>query len=181
MWVTESLIIKVVGNIVTEKVWQYDKMASSMAKAVVHIYLTTGHWVVPGESIFLQGTLRRIRGRANTLLTCEEHKVVTLSSLCKRQKSIGTRKNITVEVEGDADRFACELQYETYRKALHKKGGAWESVKNEWNSGCESPSLCQVYGKLVGSELTALNANQVLGKLTRHDILGFQYSHGTQK
>ena len=34
----------------------------------------------------------------------------------------------------------------------------------EWNSACDRPKLWQVT-KLVGPELTALNANKVLGKL----------------
>ena len=76
-----------------------------------------------------------------------------LSHRCASAKKHQQVENITVEVEGDADRFACELQYETYRKALHKKGSAWESVKNEWNSGCDRPSLWPVYQKMeVGSK-----------------------------
>ena len=37
--------------------------------------------------------------------------------------------------------------------------------KEKWNPFCGRPKLWQVYGKLVGSELTTLNANRVLGKL----------------
>ena len=40
-----------------------------------------------------------------------------------------------------------------------------KNIKGEENSGCDRPKLWQVHCKLVGTELTALNANKVLGKL----------------
>ena len=45
------------------------------------------------------------------------------STFCfvQAQKSISRWENITLEVEGDADRFACECLYEKFRKALDKR------------------------------------------------------------
>ena len=48
----------------------------------------------------------------------------TLPSLLRfvqAQKSISRWNNITQEVEGDADRFACELPHERYRKNTPEK------------------------------------------------------------
>ena len=91
-------------------------------------------------------------------------------------------KNITPYVEGDADRFACEIFFlKKDRKAKDKRAAQGKNIKDERNSGCDWPKLWQVQGKLVGSELTARSANKVLGKLPEIDILGFKYSDQTQE
>ena len=50
-------------------------------------------------------------------------------------------------------------------KPLQKRAVHGKTIKDEWNSDCDRPELWQVYGKLVGSEFTAFNADEVLGKL----------------
>ena len=45
-----------------------------------------------------------------------------------------------------------------------KRAACGMNIKDESNSGCDLPMLWQVYGKMVGSELTALNAPYVSGK-----------------
>ena len=41
---------------------------------------------------------------------------------------------------------------------VDKRDAHEKNIKEEWNSGCDQPKLWQVYGKLVDSELNALNA-----------------------
>ena len=80
-------------------------------------------------------------------------------SFVQAQKKSADGKNITLDVEGDADRFACELLHDGYWKRLYKRAEQVKNIKDEWNSGCDRQKLWQVHGKLVGSELTTLNAN----------------------
>ena len=61
--------------------------------------------------------------------------------------------NMTLEVEGAADRFACELLSGKYRRVVGKRAAQGKNIKDEWNSGCDRPKLWQVYGKLVSAEL----------------------------
>ena len=41
---------------------------------------------------------------------------------------------------------------------VHTRAARGKNIKDEWNSGCDQPKLWQVCGKLVDSELNALNA-----------------------
>ena len=90
---------------------------------------------------------------------------LSTSRFAQAQTSTSRWKNITLDVEGDADRFACELHPGIYRKASDKKAAHGKHSKDEWNTGGDWPKVWRVYGKMVGSELTALNAPKVLGKL----------------
>ena len=70
-------------------------------------------------------------------------------------RDISRWKNITPKVEGDADKFACELVNERYRKPW-TKGRRW---------GCDWPKLWQAYGKLVNAKVNDPNAAEELGTL----------------
>ena len=70
-------------------------------------------------------------------------------------RNISRWKNITPKVEGDADKFACELVNERYRKPW-TKGRRW---------GCDWPKLWQAYGKLVNAKVNDPNAAEELGTL----------------
>ena len=85
--------------------------------------------------------------------------------IAQAQKTMCRWKNIMLEVEVDADRFACVLFYANYRKALDRRSAHGKYVRDDRHSGGDRPLLWEVYGKLVGSELTTLKANKVLGKL----------------
>ena len=43
----------------------------------------------------------------------------------------------TLDVEGDADRFACEFLHEKFRRASHKRAAQGKNVRDDWNSGCD--------------------------------------------
>ena len=79
----------------------------------------------------------------------------------KERRSVNTEKNITLDVDGDTDGFDCELLFD--RNSFEKRVARGASVRDEWNSFCEWPKLRQVYGKMSGSDLTALSAPKVLG------------------
>ena len=64
-------------------------------------------------------------------------------------------------------------------KTFGQKAAHGEDIWIEWNSGCDRPKMWQVYGKLVGSELTTPNAKkESIGQVVIDDIAGFQYSFG---
>ena len=57
------------------------------------------------------------------------------------QKRISSWKNITLEVEVDADRFACGFLYENLRRTSNKRVAQGKSLRDEWNSGCDRLEL----------------------------------------
>ena len=86
------------------------------------------------------------------------------------QKSI-----ITLEVEGDADRFACEFLYEKFRRALDKSDAQGKSVGDEC---CDRLKLWQVDVKLVCPDCNAVKG---VVRLARTDNLVVQCPHGSQE
>ena len=82
------------------------------------------------------------------------------------QKKISRWKNITIDAEGDADMFLCDLLFENFFAKPQTKGlRTGRTSRTSGTRGCDRPKLWQVYGKLVCFELNALNAPKVLGKL----------------
>ena len=53
------------------------------------------------------------------------------------QKSVKRWKNITVDVDGAADRFACEYPHGKFRRASGKRAAQVKRTRDEWNSGCD--------------------------------------------
>ena len=58
-------------------------------------------------------------------------------------------ENIALDVDGDADRFACELLCDNYRQALVRRAATGKNIKDEWNPGCDRRKLWQVHGKAL--------------------------------
>ena len=55
-------------------------------------------------------------------------------------QKISRWKNITLEVEGDADRLVCEFLYENFRRAVDKRAAQGKNIRDEWNSGVADKS-----------------------------------------
>ena len=92
--------------------------------------------------------------------------------------SISRWKNNTLDVECDADRFACGLLYERYWKALDQRAAQGKNIKDEWNSGCDWPKQWQACGKLVSAELpdmTSWACNIFMEH--RNEIMGYNLSN----
>ena len=80
------------------------------------------------------------------------------------QKRVNRWRDITLEVEGDADRFACEYLHEMCRTASDKGAAQGKNIRDEWNSGCDRLRLWQACCKLVSLES---RGTKELGKLPK--------------
>ena len=58
-------------------------------------------------------------------------------SSCKRKKKISRWRITTLDVEGDAGRFSCEILCEKAKKKT--KARRMGKCKDKWNSGCDWP------------------------------------------
>ena len=86
-----------------------------------------------------------------------------------RKKKNQQMENITLEVECDADRFACELLFDRYGTALHKRKVQGKNVNDEWNSGCDRPKLWQAYASWFA--LSSKGLGQVSSNILALNIL----------
>ena len=80
------------------------------------------------------------------------------------QKRVNRWRDITLEVEGDVDRFACEYLHEMCRKASDKGAAQGKNIRDEWNSGRDRLRLWQACCKLVSLES---RGTKELGKLPK--------------
>ena len=53
------------------------------------------------------------------------------------KRTEGQMENITLEVVGDADRFACEFFLEKFRTVLDRRLAHGKNIRDERNSGCD--------------------------------------------
>ena len=51
--------------------------------------------------------------------------------------------NITLDVDGDTDRFAWGCLYEQVGRALDPRAAQGKSIRDEWNSSCDRLRLWQ--------------------------------------
>ena len=80
---------------------------------------------------------------------------------------------MTLEVEGDADRFACEFLCEKFRNSLDKRAAQGKNIRSEWNSGCDRPKLCQACGKLISLNCNAVKELSELPGMTTWSYTAF--------
>ena len=94
------------------------------------------------------------------------------------QGHVSRWKKTTLDIDGDADRFACSYLCQKFRKALDKRAAQGRDIRDEWNSGCDRLRLWQACVKLVSLEIADFKE---LAKNIRNDNMVVQCPHGSQE